>query len=100
MWARTCAGAGKARNPVMTAISSIRLFVVSKAPPETSHRSAVPSERRAKRTAAYPPAPLVLWAQAPSVQMSYMRSLGETTMPAVCLKIVDWTWRTYSGCLH
>ena len=85
MWTHTRAGAGKSRNPAMTAISSIRLFVVSKAPPETSHRSAVPSERRANSTAAYPPAPLVLCAQAPSVQMSYVRSLGEATMTAVCL---------------
>src|SRR5262245_52494308 len=85
MWMHTRAGAGKARNPAMTAISSIRLFVVSKAPPERSHGSALlPSERRKTSTAAYPPARLVLLAQAPSVQMSYVRSLGEATMPAVC----------------
>src|SRR3954468_3293376 len=90
MWTQTRAGAGKARNPAMTAISSIRLFVVSTAPPESSHGSALlPSEWRNTSTAAYPPAPVVLLAQAPSVQMSYVRSLGEVTMPAVCPNDVD-----------
>ena len=59
------------RNPATTAISSIRLFVVAASPPETSHCLAMlPSAQRATSTAPYPPAPLVLWAQAPSVQTS------------------------------
>src|SRR4051812_48873760 len=85
MWMHTRADAGRARNPVMTAISSMRLFVVLYSPSETSHCFAMlPSARRATSIAAYPPGPPGLPAQAPSVQTSYVRSLGEATMSAVC----------------
>src|SRR5688572_2631722 len=74
----------------MTAMSSIWLFVVSKAPPESCHGSALlPSGRRKTSTAAYPPAPLVWLAQAPSVQISYVGPLGKAAMPAVCRNGVD-----------
>ena len=87
---RTRAGEGNSRSPATTAISSIRLFVVSASPPETSHCwKMLPSAQRPTSTAAYPPGPPGLPAQAPSVQTSYVRSLGGATMPAVCLNDVD-----------
>ena len=96
---RTRAGAGTSRNPATTAINSIRLFVVARSPPEVSHCSAMlPSSRRATRTAAYPPGPPGLPAQAPSVQRSNVRSLGEATMPAVCLTMPSARSHSGNGC--
>jgi hypothetical protein len=79
MWIRTRAGAGISRNPTTTAITSIRLFVVARSPPEVSHCLAMlSSARRATSTAAYPPGPPGLPAQAPSVQRVEREVVGRS----------------------